>query len=154
IPRSTLYSLFTQAPAIIAVLRGRDLVFDLVNPAYQQLFPGRSLVGRPVREALPELEGQGSLQRLERVFQTGQPYTSRETRLMLDRETFFNVTYQPMYSDDATVEGVIVFAFDVTAEVRARREGDEMFHLLVDSLRDYAIFMLDPNDYVTTWTEG
>src|SRR5581483_4183438 len=68
------------------------------QPGVSAALPGRSLVGRPVREALPELEGQGSLQRLERVFQTGQPYTSRETRLMLDRETFFNVTYQPMYS--------------------------------------------------------
>ena len=40
---------FRQAPAAICVLDGPDLVFELVNPAYQQLFPGRQLLHRPPR---------------------------------------------------------------------------------------------------------
>jgi PAS domain S-box-containing protein len=32
--------------------------------------------------------------------------------------------------------------------------GDEQFHLLVDAVRDYAIFMLDPSGVVTTWNAG
>jgi len=31
---------------------------------------------------------------------------------------------------------------------------DEMFRLLVDNVRDYAIFMLDPHGIVTTWNAG
>ena len=31
---------------------------------------------------------------------------------------------------------------------------DDQFHLLVDAVRDYAIFMLDPQGYVTTWNTG
>ncbi len=34
------------------------------------------------------------------------------------------------------------------------RESEERFRLLVSGVRDYAIFMLDPNGYITTWNEG
>jgi PAS domain S-box-containing protein len=32
--------------------------------------------------------------------------------------------------------------------------SEERFHLLVDAVRDYAIFMLDPRGYVTSWNAG
>ena len=32
--------------------------------------------------------------------------------------------------------------------------GDEMFRLLVENVRDYAIFMLDPNGIVASWNAG
>src|SRR5437764_936145 len=48
-----------QAPALICVLRGPEHVYELVNPMYQQLFGDRVLLGKPIREAVPELEGQG-----------------------------------------------------------------------------------------------
>jgi PAS domain S-box-containing protein len=36
----------------------------------------------------------------------------------------------------------------------ARRESEEYFRLLVESVQDYAIFMLDPAGYVMTWNLG
>ncbi|MGZ8708851.1 MAG: ATP-binding protein, partial [Thermoanaerobaculia bacterium] len=137
-PRSALYSLFMQAPALICVLRGSDLVFDLVNPLYQRLFPKRELLGRPIREALPELKGQGGLfELLDRVHTTGEPFTGKEVPVSLDRddtgvlqEGFFNFTYQRMLLDDAQ-DGVIVFGFEVTDQVLARREAN----LLAEDLR-------------------
>ncbi|MGZ8780094.1 MAG: ATP-binding protein, partial [Thermoanaerobaculia bacterium] len=137
-PRSALYSLFMQAPALICVLRGSDLVFDLVNPLYQRLFPKRELLGRPIREALPELKGQGGLfELLDRVHTTGEPFTGKEVPVSLDRddtgvlqEGFFNFTYQRMLLDDGQ-DGVIVFGFEVTDQVLARREAN----LLAEDLR-------------------
>ncbi len=32
--------------------------------------------------------------------------------------------------------------------------GDKQFHLLVDAVKDYAIFLLDPNGCITTWNAG
>ena len=32
--------------------------------------------------------------------------------------------------------------------------NDEMFRLLVENVRDYAIFLLDPQGIVTTWNTG
>src|SRR3954468_15018774 len=34
------------------------------------------------------------------------------------------------------------------------RQSEERFRLLVESVKDYAIFMLDPYGYITTWNEG
>ncbi|MEX2446755.1 MAG: ATP-binding protein [Dehalococcoidia bacterium] len=35
-----------------------------------------------------------------------------------------------------------------------RIDDPELFHLLVDSVRDYAIFVLDPEGHVVTWNRG
>jgi PAS domain S-box-containing protein len=34
------------------------------------------------------------------------------------------------------------------------RESEERFRLMVDGVKDYAIFMLDPTGHVTTWNDG
>ena len=51
--------------------------------------------------------------------------------------------------------------YAVTPDLRQRRlggddlrESEERFTLLVQSVKDYAIFMLDPDGYVTTWNAG
>ena len=138
--RSTLYDLFMQAPAAICMLRGPQHVFELVNPAYQKLFKGRQLLGRPIREALPDFADH--FEHLDRVYNTGEPYVARETRVMLDREAFFNFIYQPMYSGSGKVEGIIVFGFDVTAERCAllaaqevNRSKDEFLAVISHELR-------------------
>lgn len=139
IPRSVLYSLFLQAPALICVLRGQDHRFDLVNPRYQKLFGTRPLLGLSIREALPELEGQGYFELLDRAYSTGEPFTAQEASVQLDRtgegilqESFFHFTYQPMKTGQDEVEGIMIFAFEVTDQVVARREAAK----LADELRE------------------
>ena len=60
-----LRALFRQAPGYMAVLRGRDHVFALVNDAFRRTVGERDLIGRPVREAMPELTGQGFFELLD-----------------------------------------------------------------------------------------
>jgi PAS domain S-box-containing protein len=36
----------------------------------------------------------------------------------------------------------------------AIKHGDRIYQLMVDSVRDYAIFMLDPNGHVASWNQG
>ncbi|HEY4102802.1 MAG TPA: PAS domain S-box protein [Polyangiaceae bacterium] len=57
--------------------------------------------------------------------------------------------------------GHIVGYGKVTRDLSERREAEESlrqaedgFRLLVESVKDYAIFMLDPSGYVTTWNAG
>src|SRR6185436_2543814 len=40
------------------------------------------------------------------------------------------------------------------AAERALREAEERFRLLVDTVREYAIFMLDPEGRVVSWNRG
>src|SRR4029077_1477208 len=56
--RERLHELFQQAPGFIAFLTGPDHVFDLTNDAYAELAGHRDLIGKPLREALPEVVGQ------------------------------------------------------------------------------------------------
>ena len=168
IQRSSLYALFMQAPAVIAVLRGPEHRFELVNPGYQALFKGRKLLGLTFREARPELEAQGYRELLDKVYATRESHVGREARVMVDRagdgkldEAFFNFIYQPMLTNDGAIEGIIVFGFEVTAQVNARRRGEqqlreseEMFRLLVETVEEYAICLLDPEGRITTWNAG
>ena len=75
-----LRSVLRQAPGFMAVLRGPEHVFEVVNDAYQRLVGPRDVIGRTVREALPELVGQGFVDLLDRVFATGRPYTTSSAR--------------------------------------------------------------------------
>ena len=63
-----LNRVFAQAPVVIAVLAGSEHRFELVNEkGYDTI--GRSLLGRTVAEALPELATQGFVQLLDSVFE-------------------------------------------------------------------------------------
>jgi PAS domain-containing protein len=35
-----------------------------------------------------------------------------------------------------------------------RRGGDELFRLMIEGVKDYAIFMLDPEGCVASWNAG
>ena len=128
-----LRELFLQAPAAIAVMRGPQHVYVLTNPAYLRFIGGRNVIGRSIREALPELAGQGIFELLDKVFQTGEAFFHNELAVMLDakgngalEETFFNFVYQPIREGGAgtPVTGIFVQAVDVTEQVRARREAE------------------------------
>src|SRR3954465_7428230 len=80
-----LRRLFDHAPGFMAVLRGPDHVYELTNASYLKLVGHRDLVGRPVREALPEVEGQGLFELLDDVYRSGEAYTGRAVAIGLQR---------------------------------------------------------------------
>lgn len=69
-----LQRLFQHAPGIITVLRGPEHIFDIANDGYCRFIGRNDSVGKPVRQALPELEGQGFYELLDQVYITGKPY--------------------------------------------------------------------------------
>jgi signal transduction histidine kinase len=127
--RRRLAAVFEQSPSFLAVLRGPDNVFELVNPAYQQIVGrGRPLLGRPLFDALPETRGQGFDAYLGRVRETGEPLVFRELPARLERvadapieERFIDVTYLPLTEADGTRDAVIAHGTDVTEQVLAHR---------------------------------
>jgi PAS domain S-box-containing protein len=140
--RTRLYELFMQAPAVIAYLRGPEHVFEFTNPRYQQLFGHRELVGKPIREALPELDGQGFFELLDQVFTSGEPYIGDDVRARLDtgggklEDRYFDFVYQPLRRADGAVEGVLVHAVDVTERVRTRQEKEQFLSAVSHDLKN------------------
>jgi PAS domain S-box-containing protein len=139
--RQHFYRLLINAPAIIAVLRGPEHVFELANPMYMQAVGiTRDILGKPITEALPEVASQGIVDLLDSVYRTGEPYEGRELLLKLEKspgnlvDSYFNFIYQPIYSDSNEVEGIFVHAVDVTEMVLARKKveaSEERFRSFV-----------------------
>jgi signal transduction histidine kinase len=122
-----LRELIAQAPVAIAVLGGPEHRFDIANERYLELIGGRPVVGKTIREALPELEGQGIYELLDGVLASGESYVGTEVALNMRgeaglEETFYNFVYQPLRVANGEISGIAVVASDVTAQVRARRE--------------------------------
>ncbi|MBV9689899.1 MAG: PAS domain-containing protein [Ktedonobacteraceae bacterium] len=142
VTRQHLHDLFMQAPAIIAVLRRPQHVFELANPRYFHLLGQRDLIGKPIREALPEVEGQGFFDLLDQVYTTGEPFIGNEMQLWLDRhqdgtreEGFFNFVYQPAHNAAGEVEGILVHAVEVTEQVHVRQRMDTFLGIASHELR-------------------
>ncbi|MBF9239645.1 PAS domain-containing protein [Hymenobacter sp. BT683] len=129
--RQRLHRLIAEAPAMIAVLTGPDHRIELANDGFHQVFGHRPLVGKPYRQAVPELAGQPFFDRLDAVYQTGETYYGVDEPVTLDRtnsgrleHTYATYTYQATRDARGRVDGVLIFAYDVTQQVLARRERD------------------------------
>lgn len=120
-----LLSLFQQAPGFMAVMAGPDHVFELANDSYLALVGNRRILGLSVREALPEIRGQGFYELLDRVYTTRTSYVGRGVRAVLTSENgepvehFLDFVYQPVLDGAGKAVGIFVQGHDMTDQRRA-----------------------------------
>jgi PAS domain S-box-containing protein len=84
----------------------------------------------------------GVLESVEGVYRTGEPVSLREFEAAVgsgQEQTYWNVDHVPLW-DNGSVDGVLILASEVTAEVQARQEAERL------AARDQAI--------LTSMTEG
>jgi PAS domain S-box-containing protein len=97
-----------------------------------------------VLEALPELAGTPIVDTLQQVYQTGEMYVTSEMPVHLVRreggpleESFWTFVYQARRNEQEQIDGIIVFAHEVTNQVQARRaieRNAQQLRLLTDAL--------------------
>lgn len=114
--------LFEQSPSFVAALEGPEHRFYLANPAYRRLIGDRDVVGLTVREALPELAGQGFYELLDEVYRTGEPYSGFSVPVTLQhpgeaepQQRYLDFVYQPIRNVAGQVQAIFVQGTDVTA---------------------------------------
>jgi PAS domain S-box-containing protein len=123
--------LFEQAPGFITVLTQPEHRFEFVNQAFRRLFGDREFVGRTVREAFPELEGQGFFEWLDQVYSTGERFVAHHVPIRLQaspdlvaEERFLDFIYEPVRDEAGRVTGIFCEGHDVTEAHLARASID------------------------------
>jgi PAS domain S-box-containing protein len=132
--RRQLHGLFMEAPAGVCLLRGREHRFEMANAPYLRLAARNSdVIGKTVREVFPELSTQGIFEILDRVYETGETFFASELPLQIDAsdgqgpgERIYNLVYQATRDGSGAIDGIAVFAFEMTDQVRARRRVEAL----------------------------
>jgi PAS domain S-box-containing protein len=141
--RESLARMFEQAPGFIAAVSGPDHVFTMANQAYRKLVGDREILGRPVRDALPEVAGQDFVQLLDQVHRTSEPIVGRAARVEFQQEPgaateerYLDFIYQPIAGADGSIGGVFIQGHDVTEQKNvelALRESEQRFRLVAEN---------------------
>jgi PAS domain S-box-containing protein len=156
----SLHSFFMQSPAIFCLLQGAEHVFVWANEPYRKLTGQRSLIGKPLRAALPELCGKQIFSLLDEVYLTRKPYKENEVPLLLNQENgqtaqlYLNLDLQPVNENGN--DGILVFAYDVTEQVESRnliRESEAKYCNLLTSL-PFAVYTCNSEGYVEIFNEA
>jgi len=131
--RELLHSMFMQAPASIAIFRGPDHVYEFANPKYLAMLGRTSMVGLPVREALPEMKDTGLFEVLDEVYRSGKPYVASEYPAPVAKVpgappelAYFSFNLYPLLDANGGIYGQIVVALEVTPQVEARRRVESL----------------------------
>ena len=155
--RQHLRGLFEQAPGFMAALSGPDHVFTMANAAYLQLVGRENIIGKPVREALPEVVGQGFLDLLDRVYRQRpalrrpkHPHPPGAGRgRTIRRSASWTSSISRSSTPSGQVSGIFVQGHDVTEQKRteeALRESEERFRAIANSI-DQLIWATQPDGY-------
>lgn len=151
--REHVRTIIEQAPVGIAMLRGKDHVIEIANKAILKIW-GRSeseVLNRPHRIARPELQGQKVFDWLDQVIITGERKTNNEFTVKLFnngslRDAIVNSIYQPIFSANGEVTGVLIILDEITDQVTARRKNEKDQHMLTMAIQagELATFYYEP----------
>ncbi len=141
--RQRLEDILQRAPSGMLVMDGPDHIYRFANVAgLEQL--GRNeeaVVGHAVADVQPEVVGQGLIDVLDRVFETGQPFVGRELLIRHDRnqdgtleDHYYDLVYQPLADQYGKVEAILSQSIDVTDRVRARQRLEATLAAMSDAV--------------------
>jgi signal transduction histidine kinase len=130
--RARLHAVFMHAPVHVVFTRGPSHVYAFSNALNDALLGRQPVMGRPVREVVPEAEPQGLIAALDRVYTTGEPFTGHALPVRFSppdgpvRDVFLKLVYQPTRDEQGRIDGLAGFGFDVTDLVKARQQAESL----------------------------
>jgi len=121
-----LRNLVEHAPVAMLLVKGEDLVIELINQTMLELVQQKGdVLGKPLLEALPELRQDSFTKRLLEVFRTGLPDQGWAVPVPVQRDGqletgYFNILLTPYYEGNKRV-GVLEVCTEITEQVRANQ---------------------------------
>ena len=143
------------ATQIATVFLDRHLCIQRYTPPAVALFnliPAD--VGRPLSDLTSRLEYPDLAADAARVL--GNPAVAEREVAHPDQRIFL-ARLRPYRTENDRTAGVVLTFVDITERKRseeARQLAEDRFALVVRSIKDYAIYMLDPAGIITTWNQG
>lgn len=123
--------LIDESPMRITFLSGPDLIIELANEKMLKSWGrDRTILGKPIEEAIPEIKGQKYLEILQQVYVTGISHAEKQAEAwyVIDGENkcfYFDLWYKPMLDCEKNVYGILATAVDVTDKVLAQKKTEE-----------------------------
>lgn len=120
-------AIIEEASVATMLFVGPNHYIEVANETMiRYLGKGPSVIGKPVIEALPELDGQPFLQLLDTVYSTGVAYEAEaaEAKLVVDgrlQTFYFTFSYKPLRNASGEVYGILDTSVDVTEQVLTQR---------------------------------
>jgi hypothetical protein len=134
-----LLQLFKAGPDFVAVLRGPDHVYQFVNDHYKALLGDRDFIGKPVREAVPEVADQGFFELLDKVFRTGETFSTAAIPMRYHPapgaplvDVMLRLTYQALVGPDGRIFGIYVEGHPLQ-QGRAARAAERAREAIMDA---------------------
>jgi PAS domain S-box-containing protein len=127
-----LLTILSQAKTAIAIHSTDEMIIETANDAMIAIWgKDKSVIGKPIEEALPELKGQPFLGLLQSVLHTGQTIAGSDTmaELVVDgvrTPFYFDFEYKAIKNDDGKVICVLHTATDVTARYLSHLRETEL----------------------------
>jgi PAS domain S-box-containing protein len=158
-----LQNIISEAHVATAVYTGVEMKIEYANDAMIRVWgKDRSVVGKTLKQALPELDGQPFHQLLENVFTTGEMYWGKEDKvdLIVNGElttNYFNFTYKPLRNLDGSIYGVLNMAIEVTEQFLYRKrveQSEENLKNLILKAPVAMCLLLGPSHLVETANEA
>ncbi|MGZ3790626.1 MAG: hypothetical protein ACXVLQ_19185, partial [Bacteriovorax sp.] len=71
-------AIFYGSETHMVIFQGPEMIVEMFNGKYQEIYPDRELLKRPFFEAVPELKESPFPDILRKVYETGEHYVSHE----------------------------------------------------------------------------
>ena len=117
-----------HVPAMMVITRGPDHIVEWSSQGADERTAAVAprLIGLPLFEALSDFGEQGFRQLAARVYRSGERWVGVEVPVRARRpegllETWHNMLFEPLVDEAGRVEGLFLFALDVSDGVRARQ---------------------------------
>ncbi|MEZ4903794.1 MAG: PAS domain-containing protein [Spirosomataceae bacterium] len=140
---SNLRLMILQAPIAIAIFKGADYQVTILNNSALAIIGRKEseIINRPLFHVMPELASQGIKGLLDEVYQTKNRFSATELPVQMLRNevleiVYINLSFEPLFHEDGTIDGIMAIGIDVTEQVVARHKvesNEEKLNIVIDA---------------------
>jgi len=134
-------NLLLDTPMATGYYETEDIIITLANDEMLRFWgKDKSVLGKPMEEAIPELKGQPFIGILKEVYRTGIPYHADQQEALLPvngkmEKVWFNFTYKPLRNAEGEVYAILHAAMDVSKQVQLQQQKDEFLGIASHELK-------------------